>query len=71
MLREEVAPIVEIAASLGYKSESAFSHAFKRVTGIGPRAYRNGETVSATDASAETHAQVFETRSQAASVART
>ena len=39
-LREETVGVIEIARSLGYKSESAFSHAFKRVTGIGPRAYR-------------------------------
>jgi AraC-like DNA-binding protein len=42
-LREDAASIVEISASLGYQSESAFSHAFKRVTGTGPRAYRNAE----------------------------
>jgi AraC-like DNA-binding protein len=42
-LREGQSPIVEVAESLGYKSESAFSHAFKRVTGTGPQAYRSAE----------------------------
>jgi len=32
----------EIASSLGYKSESAFSHAFKRNLGASPRRYANG-----------------------------
>ncbi|WP_437534979.1 AraC family transcriptional regulator [Sorangium sp. So ce726] len=40
-LREEDTSISEIAESLGYASESAFSHAFKRVTGTAPRDYRN------------------------------
>lgn len=48
-LRERAGSVVEIALGLGYASESAFSHAFKRVVGMGPRAYR------------ETIAQVFET----------
>ena len=39
-LREEGAPVAELAQSLGYSSESAFSHAFKRVTGVGPKRYR-------------------------------
>jgi AraC-like DNA-binding protein len=39
-LREESAPLAVIAQSLGYSSESAFSNAFKRVTGESPRAYR-------------------------------
>jgi AraC-like DNA-binding protein len=39
-LREQDASIAEIAASLGYTSESAFSNAFKRVTGSAPRHYR-------------------------------
>jgi AraC-like DNA-binding protein len=41
VLREEGASVAEIAASLGYASESAFSNAFKRVTGTAPRNYRN------------------------------
>jgi AraC-like DNA-binding protein len=40
VLREESAPITVIAQSLGYASESAFSTAFKRVTGHSPKAYR-------------------------------
>jgi AraC-like DNA-binding protein len=40
-LREDKISVSELAQSLGYTSESAFSHAFKRVTGwhrgtIGP-----------------------------------
>jgi AraC-like DNA-binding protein len=40
-LRDDDASIFEIAESLGYRSESAFSQAFKRVTGSRPRDYRN------------------------------
>lgn len=40
-LREETSSVAEIAQSVGYASESAFSHAFKRVTGVAPRAHRN------------------------------
>ncbi|MEK6419324.1 MAG: AraC family transcriptional regulator [Burkholderia gladioli] len=39
-LREENRPVAALAESLGYASESAFSNAFKRVTGHSPRAYR-------------------------------
>jgi AraC-like DNA-binding protein len=39
-LREEKEPIAVIAQTLGYASESAFSNAFKRVTGKSPKAYR-------------------------------
>lgn len=39
-LRESDAPIAAIGHSLGYTSESAFSHAFKRVIGHAPRNYR-------------------------------
>jgi AraC-like DNA-binding protein len=41
-LREEAVPVAVVGQSLGYASESAFSNAFKRVTGNSPRAYRNG-----------------------------
>jgi AraC-like DNA-binding protein len=41
MLREDTSPVALIARSLGYSSESAFSNAFKRVTGKSPRACRN------------------------------
>jgi len=40
-LREGDASIFQLAQSLGYASESAFSNAFKRVTGTAPRNYRN------------------------------
>jgi AraC-like DNA-binding protein len=40
-LRNDDASVCEIAGSLGYRSESAFSQAFKRVTGSRPRDYRN------------------------------
>jgi len=39
-LREENKPVAVIAQALGYGSESAFSNAFKRVTGQSPKAYR-------------------------------
>lgn len=39
-LREENKPVAVIAQSLGYGSESAFSNAFKRMTGHSPKAYR-------------------------------
>lgn len=39
-LREDNTPVAVVARSLGYTSESAFSNAFKRVTGSAPKAYR-------------------------------
>ena len=39
-LREEDTPLGTIALSLGYTSESAFSNAFKRITGMAPNRYR-------------------------------
>jgi AraC-like DNA-binding protein len=39
-LREDKISVSELAQSLGYTSESAFSHAFKRVTGMAPKHYR-------------------------------
>jgi len=39
-LGDDVTPVSVLAQSLGYASESAFSHAFKRVTGRSPKAYR-------------------------------
>ena len=43
-LREEVdRPVALIAHSVGYTSESAFSNAFRRATGMSPIAYRNGK----------------------------
>ncbi|QDY77953.1 AraC family transcriptional regulator [Streptomyces qinzhouensis] len=40
-LRREDTSVSSIAASLGYRSESAFSNAFKRTTGLSPRRYRD------------------------------
>jgi AraC-like DNA-binding protein len=40
-LREESTPVSVLARSLGYTSESAFSNAFKRVTGHAPKRYRS------------------------------
>ncbi len=40
-LREDDTSIAELATSVGYTSESAFSNAFKRVTGMAPRNYRS------------------------------
>jgi AraC-like DNA-binding protein len=50
-LREEDVNVAELAAQLGYGSESAFSHAFKREVGVGPRAYRwaNARTSNAAE----------------------
>lgn len=40
-LQDGTTPVALIGQSLGYSSESAFSNAFKRVTGSSPRAYRS------------------------------
>jgi len=40
-LHEGATPISELAQSLGYTSESAFSNAFKRVKGLAPKRYRD------------------------------
>lgn len=45
-LREEKTPVAVVARSLGYTSESAFSNAFKRMTGHSPKAYRNASRAS-------------------------
>jgi AraC-like DNA-binding protein len=39
-LKEEDAPLSELAGRLGYQSEAAFSHAFKRFIGVSPGAVR-------------------------------
>jgi AraC-like DNA-binding protein len=39
-LCEDQISVSELAQSLGYTSESAFSHALKRVTGMAPKHYR-------------------------------
>lgn len=45
-LRNETTPVGVVAQSLGYGSESAFSNAFKRVTGASPRAFRTAGDVA-------------------------
>ncbi|RQU68189.1 AraC family transcriptional regulator [Burkholderia cenocepacia] len=53
-LRDENTPIAVVAESLGYASESAFSNAFKRMTGYSPSAYRQMSRAAGT-ASVRTH----------------
>ncbi|MYX97828.1 helix-turn-helix domain-containing protein [Streptomyces sp. SID486] len=43
-LRQGSAPVAALARSVGYTSESAFSNAFKRTIGVGPRCYREAAT---------------------------
>jgi AraC-like DNA-binding protein len=45
-LRDEATPVAVVARSLGYTSESAFSNAFKRVTGHSPKSYRSARRAS-------------------------
>ncbi|ASW03395.1 AraC family transcriptional regulator [Paraburkholderia aromaticivorans] len=52
-LREDKSPVSLIAQSIGYASESAFSNAFKRMTGHSPRDYRNSASLSGTSSAAE------------------
>jgi AraC-like DNA-binding protein len=42
-LRDESTAVSTLAQSLGYTSESAFSHAFKRVVGVSPKYYRTSD----------------------------
>jgi AraC-like DNA-binding protein len=51
-LRTEATPVAVIARSLGYTSESAFSNAFKRISGQSPRAWRQRVTAPASHSSA-------------------
>ena len=39
-LRESRTPVIQIAAEVGYESESAFNRAFKRELGVPPAAWR-------------------------------
>lgn len=48
-LREGTVPVAVLARSLGYTSESAFSNAFKRVTGDAPKRYRSTARTSGSD----------------------
>jgi AraC-like DNA-binding protein len=45
-LREENIAVSALALSLGYTSESAFSNAFKRTNGMGPKRYRDTARLS-------------------------
>ena len=47
VLRDEPTSVLQVGESLGYSSESAFSNAFKRVTGTAPRNYRNAARAAA------------------------
>ena len=40
LLTETAHPIIEIAAMVGYQSQSHFTKIFKAITGLTPRAYR-------------------------------
>ncbi|GGZ24423.1 AraC family transcriptional regulator [Streptomyces inusitatus] len=44
-LLQEDTPVSELALSLGYASKSAFSHAFKRATGVAPKRFREAARV--------------------------
>ena len=57
VLRDEDISIVQLAESLGYTSESAFSNAFKRITGTAPRNFRKATRSAAAERG--TIAQVF------------
>ena len=41
-LRDDAAPLADVASRLGYQSEAAFSRAFKRFVGVPPGAVRRG-----------------------------
>jgi AraC-like DNA-binding protein len=45
MLRDSELTVAEIAAQIGYETEAALSKAFKHRMGLGPRAYRQQNTV--------------------------
>jgi len=49
-LRDGREGVSAVARSVGYASESAFTHAFKRIVGVSPRAYRgSADPVEAAD----------------------
>jgi AraC-like DNA-binding protein len=53
-LKEESAPLGEVASRLGYQSEAAFSRAFKRFLGVAPGALRrNGESARSVQVQAQ------------------
>ncbi len=45
-LRESRAPVIRIAADVGYESEAAFNRAFKREFGLPPAAWRRQAAVA-------------------------
>ena len=47
-LRDEAIGVSETASRLGYRSEAAFSRAFKRFIGVSPGAARRGEVAAVT-----------------------
>jgi AraC-like DNA-binding protein len=47
LLRSTTASLAEIAERVGYGSETALSHAFKRRLGVAPAPYRRGEPIAA------------------------
>ena len=51
-LRDGREPLARIARSCGYASDSAFSHAFKRVMGVSPKIWRDSQKEKAADFSA-------------------
>ena len=53
LLRAYPATLVEVALSIGYDSEVAFSKAFKRQFGIAPGAYRQGRRSTSGDGTVE------------------
>jgi AraC-like DNA-binding protein len=52
-LRGTANPIAKIAAEAGYESEAAFNRAFKRVTGVTPGRWREGETAGPLDSAVD------------------
>jgi AraC-like DNA-binding protein len=46
LLKRGTKSLSEIAAEVGYESDSAFSRAFKKTTGVAPSAWRRGSTLS-------------------------
>lgn len=47
-LKDSAEPVASIARSVGYASESAFTHAFRRANGMSPRTYRQATDAAPT-----------------------
>jgi AraC-like DNA-binding protein len=45
LLQKDGQKVFEVAKSVGYASDAAFSKAFKRMVGVAPRQYRRCATV--------------------------